>query len=114
MLHLLLTSIRFCVIIILGPNIPLVQYGQPANTPKQQLKVLQTIHAHTQYCQSGDSTLEAIKQGKHNITLHFTALHCTARNTNKLTLPSTTPTHPHTHTHDHHMTHIQHLLPFAA
>lgn len=47
-----------------GPAIPLVEYGKPPQTRKERLKVLQRMYAHSQYCASGDYTLEAIQQGQ--------------------------------------------------
>eukprot|EP00456_Euglypha_rotunda_P010370 TRINITY_DN12596_c0_g1_i2.p1 TRINITY_DN12596_c0_g1~~TRINITY_DN12596_c0_g1_i2.p1 ORF type:complete len:140 (-),score=22.45 TRINITY_DN12596_c0_g1_i2:11-430(-) len=46
-----------------GPSIPLVAYGDAPKTRKERLKVLQRMYAHSQYCSSGDYTLEAVKQG---------------------------------------------------
>ena len=42
-----------------GPNVPFVASGQPPKNRGEQLKVLQRMVAHTQFCMSGDSTLEA-------------------------------------------------------
>jgi hypothetical protein len=42
-----------------GPNVPFVSPGQPPKDRGEQLKVLQRMVAHTQFCMSGDSTLEA-------------------------------------------------------
>jgi hypothetical protein len=45
-----------------SPCIPLVNFGQPPANEKQRMKVLQTMLAHSQYCMSGDHTLEAVEQ----------------------------------------------------
>eukprot|EP00026_Physarum_polycephalum_P000717 Phypoly_transcript_00718.p1 GENE.Phypoly_transcript_00718~~Phypoly_transcript_00718.p1 ORF type:complete len:1304 (+),score=248.57 Phypoly_transcript_00718:258-4169(+) len=39
--------------------IPLIPYKQPPTTMQERYKVLQTMSAHSQYCWSGDNTLEA-------------------------------------------------------
>jgi hypothetical protein len=43
-----------------SPAIPLVDFGRPPVNEKERMQVLQTMLAHTQYCQSGDHTLAAI------------------------------------------------------
>jgi hypothetical protein len=43
--------------------VPFVSYGAPPKTRKDRLKVLQRMYAHSQYCSSGDNTLEGIRQG---------------------------------------------------
>jgi len=43
-------------------RIELVDFGNPPSNSKERLRVLQTMVAHTQYTQSGDNTLRAIKQ----------------------------------------------------
>jgi von Willebrand factor A domain-containing protein 8 len=45
-----------------SPCIPLVDFGKPPVTEKDRMKVLQTMVAHSQFCQSGDHTLEAMEQ----------------------------------------------------
>ncbi|GKY90990.1 von Willebrand factor A domain-containing protein 8 [Mayamaea pseudoterrestris] len=45
-----------------SPSIPFVQFGLPPTTEKQRMRVLQGMIAHSQYCQSGDHTLEAVEQ----------------------------------------------------
>lgn len=45
-----------------SPSIPLVHFNQPPQNEKEMMRILQNILAHTQYCQSGDYTLEAIEQ----------------------------------------------------
>ena len=42
-----------------GPNIPFVNLGEPPKDRGDQLRILQRMVAHTQFCMSGDSTLEA-------------------------------------------------------
>lgn len=43
-----------------SPAIPFVDFGNPPADRKERLKVLQKMVAHTQYCMSGDHTVEAI------------------------------------------------------
>jgi von Willebrand factor A domain-containing protein 8 len=40
--------------------IPLVDFGNPPKNERERMRILQTMLAHSQYCQSGDNTLEAI------------------------------------------------------
>eukprot|EP00055_Hartaetosiga_balthica_P017545 m.118566 g.118566 ORF g.118566 m.118566 type:complete len:1915 (+) comp9344_c0_seq1:274-6018(+) len=40
--------------------IPFVRRGQPPKNEAERLKILQTMVAHSQYCFSGDSTLQAV------------------------------------------------------
>ena len=42
--------------------IELVNFGDPPKNSKERLRILQTMVAHTQFTQSGDNTLGAIKQ----------------------------------------------------
>lgn len=42
--------------------IPFVPFGQPPANEKQKMKILQSMIAHSQYCQAGDHTLESIQQ----------------------------------------------------
>ena len=42
-----------------GPNTPFVELGHPPKDRGEQLRILQRMVAHTQFCMSGDSTLEA-------------------------------------------------------
>jgi hypothetical protein len=42
-----------------GPNIPFVNLNDPPKDRGEQLRILQRMVAHTQFCMSGDSTLEA-------------------------------------------------------
>ncbi|KAG7399848.1 von Willebrand factor A domain-containing protein 8 [Phytophthora boehmeriae] len=46
-----------------SPEIPFVQFGAPPRDRKERLRVLQKMVAHTQYCQSGDHTVEAVERG---------------------------------------------------
>jgi hypothetical protein len=43
-------------------SIPFVRFGEPPTSEKQMMRVLQGMIAHSQYCQSGDNTLEAVEQ----------------------------------------------------
>ena len=43
------------------PCAPLVEYGLPPPNEKERLKVVQRMAAHTQFCMSGDHTLEATR-----------------------------------------------------
>ncbi|KAF1335695.1 Von willebrand factor a domain-containing protein 8, partial [Globisporangium splendens] len=43
-----------------SPDIPFVDFGHPPADRKERLKILQKMVAHTQYCSSGDHTVEAI------------------------------------------------------
>jgi glycerol-3-phosphate cytidylyltransferase-like family protein len=45
-----------------SPCIKLVDFGTPPANEKERMKVLQTMVAHSQFCQSGDHTLEAMEQ----------------------------------------------------
>ncbi len=42
--------------------IPLVNSGDPPSNEKQRMRILQTMIAHSQYCQAGDNTLQAMEQ----------------------------------------------------
>ncbi|OQS05394.1 hypothetical protein THRCLA_02460 [Thraustotheca clavata] len=44
-------------------KIPFVEFGQAPKDRKQRLKILQKMLAHSQYCSSGDHTVEAIHEG---------------------------------------------------
>jgi len=41
------------------PALPLVEYGEPPPNEKERLKLVQRMAVHTQFCNSGDHTLEA-------------------------------------------------------
>lgn len=45
-----------------GPHTPFVEYGSPPKNDKERLQVLSKMYAHTQYCMSGDTTLEALQK----------------------------------------------------
>lgn len=53
-----------------GPCTPLVEYGAPPPDAKARLQVLQRMAAHTQYCQSGDTTLEAARAAVAEVAAH--------------------------------------------
>jgi len=42
-----------------GPAISFVDFGSPPTNDKERLQVCHKMHAHTQYCMSGDCTVEA-------------------------------------------------------
>lgn len=44
-----------------GPEVPFVEFGKPPKNENEALKVLRRMHAHTEYCPSGDSTVEALE-----------------------------------------------------
>ena len=44
-----------------GYDIKLVSYDKPPENNKERLEVLKTMHAHAQFCMSGDHTVEATK-----------------------------------------------------
>jgi hypothetical protein len=52
----------YCIVGHSGDDavIPLVRYGDKPKDEKERLKILKVMHAHTQYCSSGDHTVEAI------------------------------------------------------
>lgn len=41
---------------------PAISFGDPPTNEKHMMRILQAIVAHTQYCSSGDFTLEAVEQ----------------------------------------------------
>jgi hypothetical protein len=43
-----------------SPCIPFVDWSQPPANELEKMRVLQAMHAHSQYCMSGDYTLEAV------------------------------------------------------
>ena len=49
-------------------SVPFVPYDSPPRTRKDRLKVLQRMYAHSQYCSSGDTTIEAIRAGIKQVT----------------------------------------------
>ena len=46
-----------------SPEIPFVEFGAPPKDRKERLQVLQRMVAHSQFCRSGDYTVEAIECG---------------------------------------------------
>ena len=50
-----------------SPCIPFVEFGNPPSTEKEKMKVLQMMIAHSQYCQAGDYTLEAIEKAIYDV-----------------------------------------------
>ena len=44
-----------------GYEIPLITSEKPPLNNKERLEVIKTMHAHAQFCMSGDHTLEATK-----------------------------------------------------
>jgi von Willebrand factor A domain-containing protein 8 len=42
--------------------IPLVPFGSAPKSAKERMQILQTMVAHSQFCESGDNTLKAIKE----------------------------------------------------
>ena len=52
--------------------IELVEFGQPPRNELEKMQVLQKMLAHSQYCQSGDFTLEAIDRAIVDVTGHAT------------------------------------------
>jgi hypothetical protein len=43
-------------------SVPFVPYGSAPKSRKERLQVLQRMYAHSQYCSSGDHTLEAVRE----------------------------------------------------
>lgn len=43
-------------------NLELVSSERPPKNDKQRLEVLLNMHAHSQFCMSGDNTLEAVER----------------------------------------------------
>ena len=42
--------------------IDLVPFGEPPTNAKERMRILQTMMSHSQFCESGDNTLAAVKQ----------------------------------------------------
>jgi len=42
-----------------SPKIPLIHFGQPPKNDKERYQILQRMIAHSQYCMSGDNTIES-------------------------------------------------------
>ena len=53
------------------PCAPLVEYGLPPPNEKERLKVIQRMAAHTQFCMSGDHTLEATREAIEEVATHL-------------------------------------------
>ncbi|GLD91816.1 hypothetical protein PINS_up000349 [Pythium insidiosum] len=51
-----------------SPEIPFVEFGAAPKDRKERLKVLQRMVAHSQYCMSGDNTVEAIDHAVKRVT----------------------------------------------
>ena len=49
--------------------IDLVPFGEPPTNAKERMRVLQTMIAHSQFCESGDTTLAAVKQAMTDVVL---------------------------------------------
>ena len=47
--------------------IDLVPFGEPPSNAKERMRILQTIIAHSQFCESGDNTLAAVKQAMFDV-----------------------------------------------
>jgi MoxR-like ATPase len=45
-----------------SPTIPFIKFGAPPKNEKDRMRILQAMIAHSQYCESGDNTLEAMQQ----------------------------------------------------
>ncbi len=50
------------------PQLPLVSSTRPPRNDKERLQVLLRMHAHTQFCESGDNTLGAIETAVDSVT----------------------------------------------
>ena len=50
-----------------SPCIELVKFGEHPKTESDRIKVLRAMVAHTQYCRTGDNTLEAIAMAKQDV-----------------------------------------------
>ena len=54
-------------------DIPFVGVAQPPENDKERLKVLKAMHAHSQFCMSGDHTLSA----RYRVAAYFYSLYIT-------------------------------------
>ena len=54
-----------------GPCAPLIEYGAPPANEKERLRVVQRMAAHTQFCMSGDHTLEAAREAVDEVATHL-------------------------------------------
>jgi MoxR-like ATPase len=50
-----------------SPEIPLVEYDKPPKNAKERLQILEKMSAHSQYCSSGDTTVQATQWAIRNI-----------------------------------------------
>eukprot|EP01116_Phalansterium_solitarium_P021620 TRINITY_DN6799_c0_g1_i1.p1 TRINITY_DN6799_c0_g1~~TRINITY_DN6799_c0_g1_i1.p1 ORF type:complete len:352 (+),score=63.07 TRINITY_DN6799_c0_g1_i1:188-1243(+) len=50
-----------------SPEIPLVDYIKPPRNRNERLKILQKMKAHSEYCVSGDSTVDAVSTAVDNV-----------------------------------------------
>lgn len=48
--------------------IPLVPFGNPPENDLERMRILQSMVAHTQYCQSGDNTLQSIARAMQDVS----------------------------------------------
>ncbi|KAJ1640768.1 hypothetical protein T492DRAFT_925986 [Pavlovales sp. CCMP2436] len=53
-----------------GSCAPFVEYGSPPANEKERFMLLQSMQSHTQYCQSGDNTLNAAKAAVAEVLTH--------------------------------------------
>ena len=53
------------------PCAPLVEYGLPPPNEKERLKIVRRMAAHTQFCSSGDHTLEATREAIEEASRHL-------------------------------------------
>ncbi|XP_067641687.1 von Willebrand factor A domain-containing protein 8 [Eurosta solidaginis] len=51
-----------------GWEIPFVCAGKPPKTDKERFETIRMMHAHSQFCWSGDSTVKAIKEAVNTLT----------------------------------------------
>lgn len=51
-------------------SLQFVRFGEPPKTEKEMMRVLQGMIAHSQYCQSGDHTLEAVEEAISALSVH--------------------------------------------
>ena len=52
-------------------HVPLTSAASPPADNKQRLQVLQTMHAHSQFCLSGDHTLEATRHAISQVRIQY-------------------------------------------
>lgn len=51
-----------------GWEIPFVSAGNPPKTDKERFETIRMMHAHSQFCWSGDSTVKAIKEAVNTLS----------------------------------------------